>query len=133
MLDAPTTCPLRQAKCSTYESEAEQNKQLQAVEGTTAAQRLRDKDKRIASLEEELEGVKDQADDLDRMLRDARSKVGPIFEPAQQPRKAGFSAPLPSHRFPLRAYQVSRVKPLSHCRPAFSWRRWSWTRSKRSA
>ncbi len=84
MLDDPAKCPAHQAKCSTYESEAEQNKQLQAVEGTTAAQRLRDKDKRIASLEEELEGVKDQADDLDRMLRDTRSKVGPTFQPVDQ-------------------------------------------------
>lgn len=64
-----------QSKAASYESELEQFRHQNHVEGSSAAQKLRDKDKRISSLEEEIEAVKDHADGLEKMLRDSRSRV----------------------------------------------------------
>lgn len=67
-----------QSKAIGYEVELEQFRQQSQYEGSSAALRLRDKDRRITALEDELESSRSHTSDLERMLRDSRAKVGGV-------------------------------------------------------
>jgi hypothetical protein len=57
----------------------------------SAGTKLREKDKRIAALEEELTVVREHADGLDRMLRDTKSKVCKRHLLTRMPRRGAGS------------------------------------------
>ncbi|GLC77749.1 hypothetical protein PLESTB_000959400 [Pleodorina starrii] len=67
-----------QSKAVSYEVELEQHRTATQIEGSSAAQRLREKDRQISSLEDEIEGVKGQSAELEKMLRDTRSKLATL-------------------------------------------------------